>query len=73
MLSFLTLLILAQQAWAQGPTTIQLQARVAPLGSSLKRRAVSPLNLPLQDFFLKTDLQLIFSVSPPLIMTLIRH
>ena len=64
MFSFLTLLILAQQAWAQSPTTIHLQARVAPLGSSFKRRAVSPFNLPLQDFFLGTDLQLISPFLP---------
>jgi len=36
---------------------INLQSRVAPPGSSLKRRALSPATVPLADFFLGTDLQ----------------
>jgi len=35
---------------------INLQSRVAPPGSSLKRRALSPATVPLADF-LGTDLQ----------------
>ncbi|KAF9074614.1 acid protease [Rhodocollybia butyracea] len=39
------------------PQTITLSSRVAPAGKSLKRRALSPENIPLADFFKGTDLQ----------------
>lgn len=41
------------------PHTITLtsRARVAPPGTSLKRSELDPVNVPLADFFLGTDLQ----------------
>ncbi|KAF9448729.1 acid protease [Macrolepiota fuliginosa MF-IS2] len=39
------------------PQTIKLNSRVAPQGTSLKRRALSPTTIPFADFFLGTDLQ----------------
>ncbi|KAJ3965719.1 acid protease [Lentinula raphanica] len=39
------------------PRKITLFSRVAPPGQSLKRRALSPSNVPLVDFFQGTDLQ----------------
>ncbi|KAE9400870.1 acid protease [Gymnopus androsaceus JB14] len=38
------------------PHKIVLSSRVAPVGKSLKRRQLSPANVPLADFFLGTDL-----------------
>lgn len=39
------------------PQTISLQSRRSPKESPLRRRALSPSNVPLADFFLGTDLQ----------------
>jgi len=40
------------------PQVISLQARAFPKGSNLRRRAaLSPIDVPLDDFFLGTDLQ----------------
>ncbi|KAF4620757.1 hypothetical protein D9613_000404 [Agrocybe pediades] len=39
------------------PHTIALQSRRSPKESPLRRRALSPSNVPLADFFLGTDLQ----------------
>ncbi|KAF9454017.1 acid protease [Macrolepiota fuliginosa MF-IS2] len=53
--STLGLLCLVQAQVA--PQTIRLESRVAPRGTSLKRRALNPVTVPLADFFLGTDLQ----------------
>jgi hypothetical protein len=39
------------------PLTIKLKSRVAPVGGSLKSRALDPVTVPLADFFKGTDLQ----------------
>ncbi|KAI0692888.1 acid protease [Cytidiella melzeri] len=39
------------------PQTITLSSRLIPRGSSLGRRALSPINVPLADYFNGTDLQ----------------
>ncbi|KAE9402851.1 acid protease [Gymnopus androsaceus JB14] len=45
------------------PHKILLSSRVAPIGKSLKRRQLSPANVPLSDFFLGTDLQWFGNIS----------
>lgn len=39
------------------PQKINLTSRTAPVGGSLKRRALGASSVPLADFFLGTDLQ----------------
>ena len=46
-----------EAAPAATPYTIALQSRTSPKGSLLRRRALEPINVPLDDFFLGTDLQ----------------
>ncbi|KAF7318309.1 Acid protease [Mycena chlorophos] len=55
--------LVAQTLGAASPTTIQLQSRVAPREATLRRRATNPVTLPLQDFFLGTDLQWFGNIS----------
>ncbi|RDB24771.1 Pepsin A [Hypsizygus marmoreus] len=61
--------------WGQNPQTIHLQSRVmTPPGSSLRRRALPPSNVPLADFFLGTDLQWFGNISvgtPPQDITVV--
>ncbi|KAK7472672.1 hypothetical protein VKT23_000785 [Stygiomarasmius scandens] len=68
MISFTWLLIAASlynPASAVEPQKIALQSRVAPRGQAgaLKRRQLSPTNVPLADFFLGTDLQWFGNIS----------
>ncbi|KAJ3743134.1 acid protease [Lentinula detonsa] len=51
------LFAIADNPIESGPQKITLASRIAPLGKSLKRRALSPSNIPLADFFKGTDLQ----------------
>jgi len=56
------------------PHKIVLSSRVAPVGKSLKRRQLSPANVPLADFFLGTDLQWFGNISvgtPPQDVTVV--
>ncbi|KAF9002787.1 aspartic peptidase domain-containing protein [Cyathus striatus] len=53
---------------------IALTSRARPSGSLLKRRALSPINVPLKDFFLGTDLQWFGNISvgtPPQVLPVI--
>lgn len=64
----------AIQVLGQFPQTIHLQSRVAPMGASLKRRALAPSNIPLADFFKGTDLQWFGNISvgtPPQDITVV--
>ncbi|KAJ4481145.1 acid protease [Lentinula aciculospora] len=54
---FFLLAALAKNLVGASPQKVILSSRVAPLGKSLKRRALSPSNIPLADFFKGTDLQ----------------
>ena len=56
-------LLFLSGAYAEGPVPqkITLTSRVAPKGSSLKGRALSPVNVPLADFFKGTDLQYVIT------------
>ncbi|KAJ7646712.1 acid protease [Roridomyces roridus] len=59
-------LCLLLPAWVSAqatPQTIQLQSRVAPGATALKRRALSPANIPLADYFMGTDLQWFGNIS----------
>ncbi|KAF9010503.1 acid protease [Cyathus striatus] len=56
------------------PQTITLSSRGHPSGSFSRRRALSPANVPLADFFLGTDLQWFGNISvgtPPQILTVV--
>ncbi|KAF9051126.1 acid protease [Hymenopellis radicata] len=56
------------------PSKIQLQSRKVPAGSSLRRRALGPANIPLDDFFKGTDLQWFGNISvgtPPQDITVV--
>ncbi|TFK44408.1 aspartic peptidase domain-containing protein [Crucibulum laeve] len=76
-LSLLVALLSVLSIETQGqvaPQTIALSSRVAPRGSSLKRRALSPSTVPLADFFLGTDLQWFGNISvgtPPQLVTVV--
>ncbi|KAF9023230.1 acid protease [Hymenopellis radicata] len=48
---------------AASPSKIQLQSRKVLAGSSLRRRALGPANVPLDDFFKGTDLQWFGNIS----------
>ncbi|KAF4620730.1 hypothetical protein D9613_001014 [Agrocybe pediades] len=80
LLSFLLLLVpLPATVNAQAsalPQTISIQSRALPKGyrssSSLRRRALDPVNVPLDDFFLGTDLQWFGNITvgtPPQIVS----
>lgn len=45
------------------PQKLQLSSRRSPRGSSARRRAVSPVNVPLSDAFNGTDLQCVISIG----------
>ncbi|KAF8986459.1 acid protease [Cyathus striatus] len=45
------------------PQTITLTSRARPSGSLLKRRTLSPINVPLKDYYLGTDLQWFGNIS----------
>ncbi|KAF4620824.1 hypothetical protein D9613_000878 [Agrocybe pediades] len=56
------------------PHRIHIQARAHPKSSFLRRRALSPIDVPLSDFFLGTDLQWFGNITvgtPPQILSVI--
>ncbi|KAI0739660.1 acid protease [Daedaleopsis nitida] len=61
----LGLLALSASSAALKPIPVALQSRKTPKGhvSSLRRRAVDPIGVPLDDFFLGTDLQWFGNIS----------
>jgi len=75
-LSF-SLLAFSLSAFAEDsavPHKITLTSRVAPKGKSLRRRQLSPANVPLADFFIETDLQWFGNISvgtPPQDVTVV--
>ncbi|KAF8986341.1 acid protease [Cyathus striatus] len=56
------------------PQTITLSSRARPSGSLLKRRTLSPINVPLKDYYLGTDLQWFGNISvgtPPQVLPVV--
>ncbi|KAJ7647093.1 acid protease [Roridomyces roridus] len=71
----LCLLLVSTHVSAQAtPQTIQLQSRVAPAHATLRRRALNPTTVPLDDFFLGTDLQWFGNITvgtPPQVVSVV--
>ncbi|KAJ7772598.1 acid protease [Mycena maculata] len=71
----LCLLLVPAYVSAQAvPQIIQLQSRIAPVPSTLRRRALDPTTVPLADFFLGTDLQWFGNITvgtPPQVISVV--